>query len=55
MLESNATLIIDTPSGLTVEEPEDTVGKLEAGQYKPDGRGGWRLIRRDRQKGEEYG
>ncbi len=48
------TLIIDTPSGLPIEEPEDIVGKLEAGQYKPDGKGGWKLIRRDKVKGEDH-
>jgi hypothetical protein len=47
------TLIIDTPSGMTSPAPVDIVKDLPPGEYKPDGKGGWRQVKRAKQKEED--
>ena len=45
-------LEINVPSGILSPEWEDTVKDLAPGDYLPDGRGGWKQVRREKQKGE---
>ena len=45
-----AVVIIDTPSGILSPEWEDTVQDLAPGDYVADGKGGWKQVRREKQR-----